>query len=130
MWGPQSSAVLVVGIVLAVAAVGGTLVAWSRVRGPAALRVLQRVGLVVLCQLTAVGVVGVTINRLDGFFATWTWKSGDLARTEPNNATERVDAQPFTAPPPNAAVRQNYQQGAPLAPTNGGNPQQPASPQR
>ncbi|OJV82966.1 MAG: hypothetical protein BGO37_13440 [Cellulomonas sp. 73-92] len=78
MWGPQSSAVLVLGIVLAVAAVGGTLVAWSRVRGPAALRVLQRVGLVLLCQLTAVGVVGVTINRLDGFFATWTDVAGIL----------------------------------------------------
>ena len=78
MWGPQSSAVLVVGIVLALAAVGGTLVAWSRVRGPAALRVLQRVGLVLLCQLTAVGVVGVTINRLDGFFATWTDVAGIL----------------------------------------------------
>ncbi len=78
MWGPQSSAVLVVGIVLAVAAVGGTLVAWGRVRGPAALRVVQRVGLVLLCQLTAVGVVGVTINRLDGFFATWTDVAGIL----------------------------------------------------
>lgn len=78
MWGPQSTAVLVTAIVVAVAAVAGTLVAWGRVRGPAALRVAQRVGLVLLCQVTAVAVVGTAINRLDGFFATWTDVAGIL----------------------------------------------------
>ncbi len=78
MWGPQSAAVLVTGVALALAAVVVTLVAWSRVRGPAVIRVLQRVGLVLLCQLTAIGVVGVAINRLDGFFATWTDVAGIL----------------------------------------------------
>ena len=60
-----------------------------------------------------------------GFFATWTFKSGDLASVEPNNATERTDAQTFDAPPPDAAARQNYSAGAPLAPQNRGNPDQP-----
>jgi S-formylglutathione hydrolase FrmB len=78
MWGPQTGAVLTVAIVLAIAAVVGTLVAWSRVRGPAPVRVLQRVGLVVLCQVTAVAVAGVAINRLDSFFVTWTDVGGLL----------------------------------------------------
>jgi hypothetical protein len=60
-----------------------------------------------------------------GFFATWTWKAGDFAREEPNNATQRADAQPFQAPQPNAAARQNYSVGGPLAPANHGNPGQP-----
>lgn len=78
VWGPQSTAVLVVAIVLTAATVAATLGAWSRVRGPAVLRVLQRLGLVLLCQATAVAVVGVAINRQDGFFATWTDVAGIL----------------------------------------------------
>ena len=117
MWGPQSSAVLVLGILLAVAAVGGTLVAWSRVRGPAALRVLQRVGLVLLCQLTAVGVVGVTINRLDGFFATWTDVAGilkDVGGTVPTvTASPQVHtAGAVTAHPATAADAKTAPQAA------------------
>jgi len=64
-------------------------------------------------------------NQVIGFFATWTWKAGDLASVEPNNATERADARGFDAPPPAAAARQNYQSGGPLAPQNNGNPEQP-----
>lgn len=90
MWGPQSTAVLVAAIVLAIAAVAGTLVAWGRVRGPVVLRVAQRVGLVLLCQVTAIAVVGTAINRLDGFFATWTDVGGifkDVGGTVPTTAT-------------------------------------------
>jgi hypothetical protein len=64
-----------------------------------------------------------------GFLATWTWKAGDFARVEPNNATERVDAQAFKAPPSAPATRQNYQVGGPLAPQNHANPGQPGAPQ-
>ena len=60
-----------------------------------------------------------------GFFATWGWKANDLASTEPNNAREQVDAQPFNTPPPAAATRQNYGEGGPNAPQNHGNPGQP-----
>jgi len=60
------------------------------------------------------------------FFLAWSFKARDLASTEPNNAQERVDAQPFNAPPPAAATRQNYGEGGPLAPQNHGNPGQPA----
>ena len=78
MWGPQGAAVLVTAVALAVAAVVGTLLWWGRVRGPAPVRTLQRIGLVLLCQVTAIAVVGAAINRLDGFFATWTDVAGIL----------------------------------------------------
>ncbi|CAN7508367.1 hypothetical protein LJR225_003638 [Phenylobacterium sp. LjRoot225] len=60
-----------------------------------------------------------------GFFATWTWRAPDLARVEPNNATERADVQDFAAPQPAGAVRQNYATGGVFAPQNSGNPGQP-----
>jgi hypothetical protein len=41
-----------------------------------------------------------------GLFAAMTWKSGDLASTEPNNAKEQVDAQAFNAPEPAPVVGQ------------------------
>jgi hypothetical protein len=59
-----------------------------------------------------------------GLFAAWTWRAGDLASTEPNNAREQVDVGGFRSPPPDAASRQNYQEGGPLAPSNGKNPGQ------
>ena len=60
-----------------------------------------------------------------GFLATWTFNADNLASVEPNNAAERADARVFDAPPPRAAARQNYSAGAPLAPQNSGNPDQP-----
>lgn len=60
-----------------------------------------------------------------GFFAAWTFKAGDFASVEPSRATEQVNAQRFDAPPPEAASRQNYDAGGPLAPQNRGNPDQP-----
>ena len=37
-------------------------------------------------------------------FAAWTWRSGDLASTEPNNARQMEDAEAFDQPaPPTAA---------------------------
>lgn len=60
-----------------------------------------------------------------GFLATYVWKAGDLASTQPSTAQRQANAAHFNAPPPKAAVRQNYQQGAPYAPQNNGNPGQP-----
>lgn len=40
-----------------------------------------------------------------GFFAAWTWKSGDLASTQPNQAARQANADQFAAPPPASAVR-------------------------
>lgn len=61
-----------------------------------------------------------------GVFAAWTWKSGDLASTAPSSATRQADARGFASPRPSDTTRQNYQAGAPLAPKNGGNPQNPS----
>jgi hypothetical protein len=47
-----------------------------------------------------------------GFFAAFTWKSGDLASTEPNNAREAADARAFTAPEPAPVNAQPYQKDA------------------
>lgn len=69
-------------------------------------------------------VFGVALTIL-GFAATWAWKAGDFARTEPNGGASRANAtssSTYAAPRPDAATRQNYQKGGPLAPQNGGNP--------
>jgi enterochelin esterase-like enzyme len=44
---------------------------WNRVRGHAVLRLLQRVGLVLICQVTAVGLVFASVNHANTFFVTW-----------------------------------------------------------
>jgi hypothetical protein len=64
-----------------------------------------------------------TLLAAIGLFAAWTWRAGDLASTEPNNARQPADAAVYQAPPPAPASRQNYQEGGPLAP-KGGNPGQ------
>ena len=66
-------------------------------------------------------VFGVALTVL-GFAATWAWKAGDFARVEPNGTANTPAAQSYAAPRPDAATRQNYQKGGPLAPQNGGNP--------
>jgi hypothetical protein len=71
-------------------------------------------------------VFGIVLTVL-GFAATWAWKAGDLASTQPNNASAKADASGFQAPQPAGAARQNYQKGGPLAPQNGGNPGNPPS---
>jgi enterochelin esterase-like enzyme len=48
-----------------------TLLLWSRVRGPAPARVGQRVGLVVVGQLTAVLLVAAALNDYGLFYGSW-----------------------------------------------------------
>jgi hypothetical protein len=69
-------------------------------------------------------VFGVALTIL-GFAATWAWKAGDFARTEPNGGASQQSGAAYSAPRPDAATRQNYQKGGPLAPQNGGNPTNP-----
>nr|WP_237554581.1 alpha/beta fold hydrolase [Streptomyces sp. SID4948] len=61
----------------AVAAVAGAVLLWSRIRGPRAIRVALRVGMIVVCQLTAIFVVMVTVNNQYGFYASWDDLLGD-----------------------------------------------------
>lgn len=69
-------------------------------------------------------VFGIALTVL-GFAATWAWKAGDLASTQPRNSAQPAEASSFQAPQPSGAARQNYQKGGPLAPQNGGNPSNP-----
>jgi enterochelin esterase-like enzyme len=78
--------------VLVVAAVTGTLVVWGRVRGPRAARAAQRVGLVLLCQLTAVFVLGAALNDWAYFYGSWS----DLLGT--NKAVQQSVLQPPVRP--------------------------------
>jgi heme/copper-type cytochrome/quinol oxidase subunit 2 len=67
-------------------------------------------------------VIGIALVVL-GFAATWAWKARDLAGPGgQQTATQPAAAAAFQAPRPDAATRQNYQKGGPLAPKNGGNP--------
>ena len=56
--------------------------------------------------------VGVALAAI-ALFGAWTWKSGDLASTEPNNAREAADARAFNAPEPAAINPQPYQKETP-----------------
>ncbi|THD77968.1 MAG: hypothetical protein E7812_12290 [Phenylobacterium sp.] len=67
-------------------------------------------------------VFGIALTVL-GFAATWAWKAGDFAGA--SNSAERASpaaAATYNAPRPDAASRQNYDKGGPVAPQNGGNP--------
>ncbi|WBO61896.1 alpha/beta hydrolase [Streptomyces camelliae] len=58
-------------IVATAVCVAGTLVLWSRLRGPHSLRWLLRLMMIGLCQLTAISVVATWINNDYGLYASW-----------------------------------------------------------
>jgi hypothetical protein len=66
-------------------------------------------------------VFGVALTVL-GFLATWAWKANDMSHTRNANEVASGAAAGYAAPRPDAASRQNYQKGGPVAPRNGGNP--------
>jgi len=47
-----------------------------------------------------------TILAALALFGAWTWRSGDLASTEPHNARQAADAAHFTAVDPGPAAQQ------------------------
>lgn len=57
---------------LCVGAPAALLLTWSRVRGPVALRAAQRVGLVLVCQVSAVLLAGVAVNDQFQLYDSWT----------------------------------------------------------
>lgn len=58
-------------IVATVFCVAGTMLLWSRFRGPQSLRWLLRLTMIGLCQLTAISVVATWINNDYGLYASW-----------------------------------------------------------
>ncbi|MFC4032609.1 alpha/beta hydrolase [Streptomyces polygonati] len=69
--GLTSSWLAVLLCVAAVAAVAGAVLLWSRIRGPRTVRLAQRLGMIFLCQVTAIFLVMVTVNNRYGFYASW-----------------------------------------------------------
>ena len=74
-------------IALAVATPIAALLLWGRVRGAGGVQVAQRLGLVVLCQLTAVLLASVALNREYVFYESWSDLFG-----QDDNATASVQA--------------------------------------
>lgn len=89
-------------IAVTVVAVVTTLALWGRVRGPQAVRTLLRLGMIALCQATAIAVVAVWINNANGLYTSW----GDLFG---DDGTATV-----TGPTAAQAVFSNQGQGAEL----------------
>jgi enterochelin esterase-like enzyme len=60
-----------------VGSVAAAVVVWNRVRGPRFLRLVQRVLLIVVCQVTAIALVAAWINNSYGLYASWSDLFGD-----------------------------------------------------
>jgi pimeloyl-ACP methyl ester carboxylesterase len=67
---------VVVLALLFVAAPAALLLLWSRLRGPSALRIAQRVGLVLVCQLSAVLLAAVVVNDQFELYSSWSDLTG------------------------------------------------------
>jgi enterochelin esterase-like enzyme len=82
-------------VVCAVAAVASpvlTLLLWSRTHGVPALRAAQRLGMIVLCQVTALALVAVLVNNYFFFYSSW---SDLLGRSQVGTITS-VNTMPRT----------------------------------
>jgi enterochelin esterase-like enzyme len=90
---------LIVCILIATALPVGCALVWARLGGPPPLQMAARMGMIVLCQLTAVAAVGVTVNKHFQFFASWDdlWGS-----TGSGGGIQQANAAP---PPPGDRAR-------------------------
>src|SRR5436853_209491 len=84
---------LVLLVLVAVTAPADVVVAWSRVRGPRAVRIGTRLALVATAQLTALAVGLVALNDYGQFFTSWS----ELLGTGPSASV--VNQQHFGALP-------------------------------
>jgi enterochelin esterase-like enzyme len=82
-------------LAVAIGAVAGAVLLWPRVGGPRPVRVAARVGMIVLCQLTAILVVMIGVNNQYGFYASW-----DDLLGEANSGGSRPAAAPAGNPLP------------------------------
>jgi enterochelin esterase-like enzyme len=69
--GLTSRAFTILCVVAAVAAPAATMFLWSRLKGPAVLRGVQRLGLIAVCQLLAIALVGTEVNNSFYFYSSW-----------------------------------------------------------
>ncbi len=79
--GPHSTVTLLVAVFLAVLAFAGCMAVWNRIPGPGVVRHAGRAGMILLCQVTALALVGLLINNARGFYGTWGEVSADFLGT-------------------------------------------------
>jgi len=85
---------LLLSILLAVAAPVLALLLWSRARGAPGLQIAQRVGLLVICQATALLLASVTLNDKFVFYESWSDLLGQdgqsgAVQADPSDANHR-----------------------------------------
>jgi enterochelin esterase-like enzyme len=69
--GPQDTPTLVLSILLSVGAVVGCLLLWSRLPGPNPFKIAARIGMIIVCQFTALVMIFIMINIDRTFYNTW-----------------------------------------------------------
>jgi enterochelin esterase-like enzyme len=79
---------LLLTILLVIAAPAAVILLWDKARGTHALQVAQRVGLVAVCQVTALILAGVLLNREFVFYESWS----DLFGQDPQSSAVQSDA--------------------------------------
>jgi enterochelin esterase-like enzyme len=84
-------------VLLAVGVPAVTLVLWARVRGGRAVRTAQRLSLILLCQISALALVGTLVNNYFFFYSSWS----DLLGT--SHVGTLSTSPPFGAIPATAA---------------------------
>ncbi|WP_378239676.1 alpha/beta hydrolase [Actinomadura harenae] len=72
---------LLVAVFLAVLAFAGCMAVWNRIPGPGVVRHIGHAGMILLCQVTALALVGLLINNARGFYGTWSEVSADFLGT-------------------------------------------------
>lgn len=111
MFGPASRSFQAVAITAFVVCLPLALVVWNRVRGPVPLRVLQRLGLLLACQLTAVSALFATVNQANDFYVTWGELAGAAAPGDVQIVPDGSGPRPGTTAPTTVTSA-----GAPSAP--------------
>lgn len=105
---PDGLTVVVAVTVLLLAAMAAAVLLWNRVRGTQSLRTLQRIGLLLLCQLLAVATAAAAINHVNQFFTSWSDLRGALGPADAAGAAlspaEHGAAGPSVAPSGTAAA--------------------------
>src|SRR3954466_9946925 len=71
--------VLIFAIFLSALAIGVCFTLWNRLPGPRPIQVGGRLGLIAICQVTALLLAGVLVNRSFSFYESW----GDLTGETP-----------------------------------------------
>ena len=128
---------LVTLIVLAVLMPGIVIAAWPRLRGAAWLVLTQRVGLVLVAQLSTLLLAGVALNDYGDFFSSWSQAAGAFFANTPHNSLGNQplgDLNSYGAPPNIVATNSTVLKVAPsdalpsgLKPTNWSPPSQYAT---